>query len=429
MNHTIRRFVIYLGVTFQYLYSRGVKAESLGALYDGSSFTAQYGHFGFTFEILAKSEALAIDRLDVNMEAVTEDMKVFTKAGVLGTVTEIGDNGGYGHAIPDFEAGNTGWSLAQIFSDVVGQGKNVITPLPAFDAPIVIPANSKMAFYVAMEYTSGNKMFYGYPPYGTAPNAVYSSNTDMDILAGYIVNGNAYNRLYWDENSPRFWSGIIYYQIAGTNQPSWAPSSGLSVSAEPSTMPSVIPSNQPSYLPSYLPSLSGQPSMQPSGITEEPTSEPSQVPSAKPSLMPSYGPSSEPPVSRKPSSTPSYGPSIQLSSQPSSQNSDRPSIAPSMQHSSQPSSQPSVGSSSSPSLQPTTQPSSELSGQPSSEPTRVHSHSPSTAEISMAPSDEPSGVSSLHPSMSPSSSVPSMSPSGQPTFSQGPSLMVSFARS
>ena len=110
---TSRRVFGLLGVATQFIVS--TKAESLGALYDGSSFTAVYSNYGFTFEILAKDEALVIERLDVNMEAVTEDMKVFTKPGVLGTVTEIGANGNIGDIITNFEAGDTGGALLRLF--------------------------------------------------------------------------------------------------------------------------------------------------------------------------------------------------------------------------------------------------------------------------------------------------------------------------
>ena len=280
-NKRKRHLLGLLGVATQFIVR--TTAESLGALYDGTGFTAPYRNPGFTFEILAKSEALVIERLDINLEGVaSEQIKVWSKPGVIGTPVALSTNEPV--MIPYFEAGNTGWTLIQAFPGVVGQGKGSITSLPAFNVPIVIPAGFKQSFYVTASYTEGGQTFMHYD-FGTVIGNAYESNSDMDILEGCAVNhASVATRLVW--TCPRLWSGIVHYSVDNAPTTS-APTDSLMPSDVPSSQTSPKPSSQPSSQPSTLPS--GLPSVV---LSSDPSVNPSLFPSNAPSDDPSQSPSS-----------------------------------------------------------------------------------------------------------------------------------------
>ena len=126
---------------------------------------------------------------------------------------------------------DSGWTLVDEFAGVVGQGKNIPTPLPDFSPPFVIAASTKQAFYITAT-TAVNIWYHS----GTSYETAYASNEDLEILEGY-GGGSANGYTGW--GGPRRWNGNVYYEVIEM----------------PSSVPSLAPSLTQSVVPSSIPTL------------------------------------------------------------------------------------------------------------------------------------------------------------------------------
>lgn len=361
---------------------------------------------GDIWSITTKDYAISVERLAVNMDAITVQIEIWYRPGAADT--EYYD------------------SYTQVFDEeVTGQGQGNSTLLPSFVTPIEIPANSTYTIY-SSSLSSSFALYH--TPGVLGVNQPFLSDDNIDINEGYSARFP-----FLLPTSPTRWNGVVYYSIP---QPSARPSQAPSVSMKPSNEPSVNPSMsvQPSFQPSGVPTSSSLPSSLPSA-SANPSSEPTFNPteSTRPSLsvMPTFNPSATPSVTTEPSREPSSVPSE--SNSPSS----KPSVGPS--RSSQPSSQPSLTPSQSNSPSQSSVPSVSLSPSKSSSPSLSHvpslstsptvSASPSSTlkpSTSREPSHEPSRVPSFEPSSSPSMTAhPSVAPSLKPSSSGEPSLKSS----
>ena len=69
--------------------------------------------------------------------------------------------------------------------DITGQGKGLVTVLPDFTSPVVIPAGSTYSFYVTVaDLHLGTYIFYNL---GTTVGTVYSQDQYMEIAEGYAM--------------------------------------------------------------------------------------------------------------------------------------------------------------------------------------------------------------------------------------------------
>jgi len=395
-----------------------------------AGFAGTFNKDGDIWSITTKDYAISVERLAVNMDAITVQIEIWYRPGAADT--EYYD------------------SYTQVFDEeVTGQGQGNSTLLPSFVTPIEIPANSTYTIYSSSLASSPFALYH--TPGVSGVNQPFLSDDNIDINEGYSARFP-----FLLPEQPTRWNGVVYYSIP---QPSARPSQAPSVSMNPSNEPSVNPSMsvQPSFepsgiptsssLPSSLPSVSANPSSEPSfnptestrpslsvmptlnpsatpSVTTEPSGEPSSVPSESnaPSSRPSLGPSRSSQPSYQPSLTPSQSSSPSQSSVPSISLAPSKSSSPSLSHVPSVSSSPTV--SASPSSKSSSKPST--SSQPSHEPSRIPSSEPSMSEPSFEPSISPSKTAnpSLAPSLKPSwSGEPSLKSSGVP--SSQPSLTPS----
>ena len=159
--------------------------------------------------MVSKGQQLSITSLDVNMDAGTDTVSVYARPGNL-----VASNDG-------------GWLLIKSF-EITGQGRGVVTSLPDFDSPIIVPAGFKQSFYIETNSTDID-FWYGD---GTELGTVLSSNDDLSVLEGYAI-GHAWRGFA----APRQWNGAVHYSVAAnvpTASPVLEPTSSPSSSAAPS---------------------------------------------------------------------------------------------------------------------------------------------------------------------------------------------------
>lgn len=142
---------------------------------------------GSIFEVISKGQQLSITSFDVNMDAGTDTVSVYSRPGNL--VAE--DDGG--------------WVLIKSF-EIMGQGKGLVTSLPNFDFPIIVPAGLKQSFFIA---TNSTDVDFWYSS-GTALGNAFASNDDLDVLEGYAI-GHAWKGYAF----PRQWNGAVHYSVPG----------------------------------------------------------------------------------------------------------------------------------------------------------------------------------------------------------------------
>ena len=144
--------------------------------------------------MVSKGQQLGITSLDVNMDAGTDTVRVYSRPGNL-----VAQNDG-------------GWLLIKSF-EITGQGRGLVTSLPDFDAPVTVPAGFKVSFYIETNSTDID-FWYGD---GTELGTVLEENDDMSILEGYAIGHN-----WRGFAAPRQWNGAVHYSVAA-NVPTASP--------------------------------------------------------------------------------------------------------------------------------------------------------------------------------------------------------------
>ena len=173
---------------------------SFGAEYDGTNFLATGHTEGNEFKIRAKASDIVITRFDVNIGSPNPSV-----TGTTDTIVVKTQPGSY------ISYNDAGWTVAGSFADIVGQGKNEVTPLPAFDTPIVVTAGSTQSFWVST--TPAYDPMNIYYSSGDTLNAVYASNDDLEIMEGHYVGSYSNGSNYLQGSSIK-WNGIIHYTIS-----------------------------------------------------------------------------------------------------------------------------------------------------------------------------------------------------------------------
>lgn len=134
---------------------------------------------GNLFTLEAKSNQISIRGFDINVDAGSTTIEVYSRPGVI--VTNNYDNG---------------WFLLQT-AQVTGQGKGNTTPLPDFVVPINIPAFSKQSFYV----TSADEKDVWYH-IGQQLGQAYATDDNLNVLEGYALGYG-----FVGASGPRRWNG------------------------------------------------------------------------------------------------------------------------------------------------------------------------------------------------------------------------------
>ena len=114
------------------------------------------------------------------MEAGTEEFKVFYKRGKAD------------HRYDE--------SYEEIFSGIItGNGRGVVTPLPAFSTPVKIYPRSPVTFYISVTNHDGANVWYDR---GSGTGTIYASDDYLTIAEGY-ASGYPWNGYALD----RQWNG------------------------------------------------------------------------------------------------------------------------------------------------------------------------------------------------------------------------------
>lgn len=135
---------------------------------------------GNIFEIRTKEYPVTIERIDIHMQAVTLPIAVWYRTGAQ---DQFYDDS-YQNAI-DIE--------------VTGNGPNVVTPLPAFDSPIVLLAGTVHTFYITTIKNGQEALYYGD---GSELGSVYASDDFIEIVEGYAMRFSFSSPAF-----PRQWNG------------------------------------------------------------------------------------------------------------------------------------------------------------------------------------------------------------------------------
>jgi len=177
---TLLTLLVFM-LTFTLFGVRQTQAGSLTTIFAGDN-----SHDGNMFDVDVFGNALTVTSLDLNLEAGTHELFLYTKAGTFsGSESTPGD-----------------WTLIDNISGVVSNGDDVPTPVDFAD--FVLAANSKTAFYVSTGAGSPN---FNYTD-GTVVDDVFASNSDLQIREGL---GVAYP--FGQTFSPRIWNGTINYDV------------------------------------------------------------------------------------------------------------------------------------------------------------------------------------------------------------------------
>ena len=165
-----------------------------------TTLTTQFGgdeqSEGNIFEIVARTRPIAVTGLSINVDNGTSDIKIETRPGP-GRVVDLDDNE---------------WIVINSFPGVIGQGRNKLTPLPDFDVPVVIPAGTKLAFYVTASLNNAPGIIWC--SVGSSLGSVYASNDDLEVVEGYAAESHYDGLITWKH--PRRWNGAIRYSVSNS---------------------------------------------------------------------------------------------------------------------------------------------------------------------------------------------------------------------
>ena len=163
-----------------------------------TTLTTQFGgdelSEGNIFEIAARTKSIAVTGLSINFDNGTGDIKIETRPGP-GRVVDLDDDG---------------WIVINSFTGVIGQGRSELTPLPDFDVPVVIPAGTKLAFYVTASLNNAPGSIWC--SVGSSLGSVYASNDDLEVAEGYAAESHDTGLITWKH--PRRWNGAIRYSVS-----------------------------------------------------------------------------------------------------------------------------------------------------------------------------------------------------------------------
>lgn len=137
---------------------------------------------GNIFEIRTKDYPVTIERMDIHMRETTTllPIAIWYRPGEMSPVYEES----YANAVD---------------ADIQGNGMNVLTPLPAFDTPIVLPARTTHTFYVTTSKNGEEAMYYGE---GTELGKAYVSDDFLEISEGYAMRYSFSSPMF-----PKQWNG------------------------------------------------------------------------------------------------------------------------------------------------------------------------------------------------------------------------------
>ncbi|PKP17763.1 MAG: hypothetical protein CVU05_14945, partial [Bacteroidetes bacterium HGW-Bacteroidetes-21] len=145
-------------------------------------------HRGNMFDIVAVN-AVKIKKFDAHPMGDTE-IAVYYKTG----------------SFVGFESNAAAWTLIGT-ATVVAQPMGTATPVPV-DIDIIIPAGETYAFYVTSTNTAVSLNYSN----GTTPNAIYTSDANIQFLEGVGLE-YPFTAGSGSFNSPRIWNGNIYYEL------------------------------------------------------------------------------------------------------------------------------------------------------------------------------------------------------------------------
>ena len=161
-----------------------------------TTFAHNNGQAGNMFDLRPGNAPLVVDCFDVNLDAGTWDLEIYT-------TTSGGSHVG-------IEQDPTAWTLLATVTGVNSLGAGVPTPLP-LSAPlgVSIGCGEQRGFYVtvtngtAINYTTGSGFLVG---------DVFASNDDLEFLAG---TGNVYPfaNVFGPPSGTRVFNGNIYYAV------------------------------------------------------------------------------------------------------------------------------------------------------------------------------------------------------------------------
>jgi hypothetical protein len=176
---------------------------------------------GNIFEIKTKAYPVTIRRMDIHMTATTTPVSHC----VLDIVSSI-------HTTPQcisfilqiqvwYRPGIQSAVYEETYENaldtqITGNGLNALTPLPAFDTPIVLPANTIHTFYVTASKNGLESLYYGM---GTELGGEFASDEFVSITEGYAMRYSFSSPAF-----PRQWNGetslflfvdifLVYHQM------------------------------------------------------------------------------------------------------------------------------------------------------------------------------------------------------------------------
>lgn len=126
---------------------------------------------------------MSIERIDVYMQDITVPFQVWYRPGVQDPVYHES----YQNAID---------------VDVTGRETSILTPLPPFETPIVLPANTNHTFYITAGRNGVDALYYDS---GSELGKIYASDGNIDILEGYAMRYAFSSPMY-----PTRWNGKSY---------------------------------------------------------------------------------------------------------------------------------------------------------------------------------------------------------------------------
>ena len=135
---------------------------------------------GNIFEIKTKDYPVTIERIDIHMASITQPIAVWYRPGDQSPVYV--DT--YQNALD---------------TDVTGNGPNVLTALPSFPTPIVLPEGTTHTFYITASKNGVDALYYGT---GTELGKTFSSDGFVEISEGYAMRYSFSSPAF-----PRQWNG------------------------------------------------------------------------------------------------------------------------------------------------------------------------------------------------------------------------------
>lgn len=135
---------------------------------------------GNIFEIKTKDYPVTIERIDVHMAAISTPIAVWYRPDTQSPVyVETYQNA--------------------IDTDIIGNGQGVLTPLPAFQSPIVLEAQSTYTFYITASKNGVDALYYGM---GSELGMAFVSDDFLDVTEGYAMRYSFSSPAF-----PRQWNG------------------------------------------------------------------------------------------------------------------------------------------------------------------------------------------------------------------------------